>query len=114
MITNCSLTVYHKGFDNINKIETWQRFEYENAWWFEIKNSTNNKGYEDNSKVNVRIPYSSKPDVKNFAFGDLLVNGKTSLNINSELDLKDFEVYKISSITDNKTGTEPHIHLVGE
>ena len=34
MITNSSLTVYHKGFDYVKHEETWTRYNYDKIWWF--------------------------------------------------------------------------------
>lgn len=113
MIVNAPITVYHRGFNNVEKLETWQRYNYDNAWWFVSLSSTNNKEYQNDNKASVRIPYSCKPNVNNFTFGDLLIKGKLDIDITTDRDLKDYQVFKISTINDNNFGSQPHIHLEG-
>ena len=35
------------------------------------------------------------------------------LDIKTQQDLKEYEIYNITSINDNKFGTNPHIHIGG-
>ena len=116
MITNNSLTVYHKGLDETTHYEIWTRFNYNNIWFFGKENSTTNKGYDQANNVEVRIPYDQNVglDVKDFSIGDILVAGTLDLDIETQQDLSDYLIYNIISISDNNFGGTPHIHLRGE
>lgn len=115
MISNCSLTVYHKGFDTENRIETWTRFNYSNIWWFGGKGAGINKGYENANDVEIRISrLDHNINVDNFSIGDILVKGEIETDINTQQDLEGYEVYNITSIKDNNFGTRPHLHIGGK
>ncbi len=113
---NADLTVYHKDFDENNNIEIWTRFNYENIWWFGGRGAGTNKGYDDANDVEIRIFYQNNPslDVKNFKVGDILIKGNLTLDIITQQDLDQEEIYNITAITDNTFGTRPHIHLGGK
>ena len=55
MITNGSITYYHKTLDN-NKLPVWNRYVFESVWHFGGKGSSINKGYENANDVNIRVP----------------------------------------------------------
>lgn len=115
MITNSSLTVYHKGFNKHKKLETWTRYTYDKVWWFGGKGAGINKGYENANDVDVRIPYDqNQADINNFKIGDILVKGNIDLDITTQNDLFEYEVYNITSINDNNFGNSQHIHLGGK
>ena len=115
MITNASLTHYHKTLDETTRIEKWIRYNYENVWWFGGKGSSINKGYENANDVNVRIPYDKNDiDISNLAIGDIIVKGTIETDITTQQDLKNYEIYNITSINDNNFGINPHIHLGGK
>jgi hypothetical protein len=114
MITNASLTIYHKVFDEASREYKWKRYNYENVWFFGGKGASINKGYENANDVNVRIPYSDEINASNFKIGDIIVKGTLEIDITTQQDLKDYEVYNITSINDNNFGNNPHIHLGGK
>lgn len=116
MIKNQGFTIYHKGFDKVNRVETWARFNYPNAWFFGGKGSRLNKGFDDANDVKARVSYldCDNLDIKNFAIGDIIVKGTIELNITRQQDLKDYVVYNITSINNNDFGLNPHIHLEGK
>ena len=115
MITNASLTHYHKTLDETTRLEKWIRYNYGNVWWFGGKGSGINKGYENANDVNVRIPYDKNDiDIGNLAIGDIIVKGTLNTDITTQQDLKKYEVYNITSINDNNFGINPHIHLGGK
>ena len=115
MITNASLTHYHKTLDETTRLEKWIRYNYENVWWFGGKGSSINKGYENANDVNVRIPYDKNDiDISNLAIGDIIVKGTLETDITTQQDLKNYEVYNITSINDNNFGINKHIHLGGK
>ena len=115
MIINASLTHYHKTLDEATRLEKWIRYNYENVWWFGGKGSSINKGYENANDVNVRIPYDKNDiDISNLAIGDIIVKGTLDTDITTQQDLKNYEVYNITSINDNNFGINKHIHLGGK
>lgn len=115
MITNASLTHYHKTIDDETRLEKWIRYNYDNVWWFGGKGSSINKGYENANDVDVRIPYDKNDiDISNLAIGDIIIKGILDTDITTQQDLKNYEVYNITSINDNNFGNNPHIHLGGK
>ena len=115
MITNASLTHYHKTLDETTRLEKWIRYNYANVWWFGGKGSSINKGYENANDVDVRIPYDKNNiDIRNLAIGDIIIKGTLETDITTQQDLSNYEVYNITSINDNNFGINPHIHLGGK
>ena len=115
MIINASLTHYHKTLDEATRLEKWIRYNYENVWWFGGKGSSINKGYENANDVNVRISYDKNDiDISNLAIGDIIVKGTIETDITTQQDLKNYEIYNITSINDNNFGINRHIHLGGK
>ena len=115
MLVNNSLTVYHKSLGE-DTFEKWTRFNYEKVWFFGGKGAGINKGYDNANDVEVRIPYSQNNglDIKDFAIGDIIVAGTLDFNIDTQNDLKDYLIYSITSINDNKFGYNQHIHIGGK
>lgn len=116
MITNSGLTVYHKGYDTTKRIEIWTRYNYDKVWWFGGKGTSTNAGYENANDVQVRIAYEyyKNLDMSNFKIGDIIVQGDLDINIETQQDLKGYEVYNITAINNNNFGNNPHIHLSGK
>ena len=115
MLTNSSLTVYHKVVKN--REDTWEKHFYKNIWWFGGEGSSLNKGYENANDVQIRIPYDLNPnlDYNNFGIEDILVQGEYE-DIVSENDLKDLNIpyYNITSLNNNVFGNNKHIHVSGK
>lgn len=121
MLVNSSLTVYHKEYDEKTRLETWTRYNYgrnndNKVWLYGGKGSSTNEGYENANDVKIRIPYdlNQEVDIKNFKIGDILVQGYLDFDIKTQLDLKDYDIYNITSIVDNKFGNNQHIHICGK
>lgn len=115
MITNSSLTIYHKGFNKQTKSETWTRYNYSDVWYFNTEGSSTNKGYDDANSVVVRIPYEKNDnlDINNFAKGDIIVGEKLDFDIETQQDLSNYEIYNITTINNNTFGKRKHIHIGG-
>lgn len=115
MLTNSNITVYHKIFDDEQRLEKWQRYYYENVWFFGGKGSSINKGYDNANDVDVRIAYNNHEDldINNFAVGDIIIEGEHE-DINTQQDLEENSFYNIKSINNNNFGNNPHIHLGGK
>lgn len=116
MICNSSLTVYHYEYDELNRVNKWIRFNYENVWWYGGKGASLNKGYDNANDVQIRIPYDKNEglDIKNFEVGDILVQGTLNEDISTQQDLDNYEIYNITSLNNNNFGMNPHIHLGGK
>ena len=113
MITNTSLTIYHKEYDEETRLDKWKRHNYDKVWFFGGKGASINKGYDNANNVDVRIPYDNNLSINNIAIGDILVKGTITNEISTQQDLLNYEIYNITSITDNKFGNNPHIHIGG-
>ena len=116
MITNSSLTIYHCELDQNTKLEKWTRYNYANVWFFGGKGAGVNKGYENANDVDIRISYKQNDnlDIKNFAIGDIIVQGTLDIDITTQQDLADYLVYNITSINNDNFGINQHIHLGGK
>lgn len=117
MITNSSITVYHKdGLDVATHSERWTRHNYENVWFFGGKGASINKGYDNANDVEVRIPYDQNDglDINDFAIGDIIVQGELSEDISAQQDLEGYLIYNITSIKNNNFGNNQHIHIGGK
>lgn len=115
MITNSDITIYHKTFNKKERLEEWERYNYDNIWWFGSHGAGINKGYENANDVDVRISYKNhNVDISKINIGDILVNGKLEINIDTKDDLKDYDVYEITLINNNNFGASPHLHLGGK
>ena len=115
MITNASLTIYHKEYDETTRLEKWVRFNYKNVWFFGGKGASVNKGYDNANDVDIRIPYNQNEiDIDNIQIGDILVKGDIATDITTQQDLSEFEYYNITSINDNNFGNNPHLHIGGK
>ena len=115
MITNSSLTIYHKDGLNEAHLEKWKRYNYDKVWFFGGKNANIVEGYDQTSSVEIRIPYNenSNLDINNFAVGDIIVQGTLTTDIQKQTDLSAYEIYNITSINNNNFGNSQHIHLGG-
>lgn len=115
MLTNAEVTLYHKGYDSVKRLETWERYNYEKCWWFGSQNASTSKGYSDANNVEVRIPTKeNKINIENIAIGDIVVKGNVDKDISTQQDLLEYQVYNITSIKNNSFGNTPHIHLGGK
>ena len=117
MITNNSITIYHKnGLDVSTRLEKWIRYNYTHVWFFGGKGAGINKGYENANDVQIRIPFDKNDnlDIGNFSIGDIVVEGTLTTDIETQQDLKNYNVYNITSINNNNFGNNPHIHIGGK
>lgn len=116
MISNGNVTVYHKGFNEETQLEKWIRFNYYDVWFFGGEGAGINKGYDNANNFDCRIPYetNSTLDVRNFAVGDIVVQGDLDEDITTQQDLNGYLVYNIVSITNNTYGRNKHIHIGGK
>lgn len=116
MITNSEVTIYHKEYDELLRLETWKRHNYDKVWFFDNQGVSINEGYTNSNKVNVRIWYNLNEglDINNIAKGDIIVRGHLEEDIETQQDLSNYEVYNVTSITNNTYGKSKHIHLGGQ
>lgn len=114
MLTNSSLTIYHKYLDETTRLEKWARHNYNKIWWFGGRGAGINKGYDNANDVEIRIPFDKNiVDTSSIQIGDILVKGTLTTDINSQQDLSNYEVYNITSININNFGGNKHIHIGG-
>jgi len=117
MICNSKLTIYHQdGLDATTHLEKWTRYNYDNVWFFGGKGAGLNKGYDNANDVEIRLPYDKNAnlDISKFKIGDIIVQGELTLDIATQQDLKDYQIYNIRSINNNNFGNNQHIHIGGK
>ena len=116
MICNSKLTIYHyDGLDVATHLEKWRRFNYDNVWFFGGKGASLNKGYDNANDVEIRLPYDmNELDINNFSIGDIIVQGELAQDIATQQNLKNYQVYNITSIKNNNFGNSKHIHIGGK
>lgn len=116
MITNNKLTIYHKELDDETRLEKYVRYNYPKVWLFDSHKATINEGYNDNDSVQIRIPYNENKNlnISNFAKGDIIVKGELKVDIDTQDDLKGYEIYNITGFNNNDFGNNPHIHIGGK
>ncbi len=117
MIVNSKVTIYHKnGLDPATHNEIWIRYNYDKVWFYGGKGAGINKGYTDANNVDVRLSYTQNNNlnITNFSIGDIIVKGEINIDINTQKDLKNYEMFNITSINDNNFGNNPHIHIGGK
>lgn len=120
MLVNSKLTVYHKGFDEKTRLETWTRYNYgkedNRVWFYGGKGASTNEGYENANDVKIRIPYEINTDlnIKNFKIGDIIVQGYLGFDIKTQSDLKNYDIYNITSLVNNNFGNNQHIYIGGK
>ena len=68
MITNSSMTLYHKRFNSKTRLDEWVRYPIENVMWQGGKGASINKGYEKANDINVYIGNETEHDeLRNFS-----------------------------------------------
>ena len=113
-MTNSDLTLYHKTFDDVNKIEVWQKHYYPYVWWYGGKSANMNKGINESKNLDVRIWYNKNDNlnINDFALGDIVVQGNQQ-DITTQQDLEGLNYYNIGLSRNNTNGSKPHIHVGG-
>lgn len=118
MLTNASMTHYHKFYNKTKRLDEWTRYNYANVMFQGGKGSSFNKGYAEANDVKIRIPYNINDNLSfsNFSIGDIVVRGTLSLDITKQSDLSSYETYNITSLVNNDYGSEDirHIHIEGK
>jgi hypothetical protein len=116
MITNNKITIYHKsGLDVATRLEKWTRYNYDNVWVFKRKSANITNQIDNTNNIEIRIPYNKNQiDINNLTISDIIVIGHLDIDIETAQDLKGYETYIITSITDNKIGLNQHIHIGGK
>ena len=117
MITNSSLTIYHKsGLDVATHYEKWTRYNYDKVWFISSIGANISQGYNSADDVEIRIPYNENNNlnINNFAVGDIIVKGTINQDIDTQKDLSNYQIFNITSIINNDFGNNKHIHLGGK
>ena len=112
MITNNSITYYHKVLDE-RRLEKWIKYVFEKVWAFGGKGSSINAGYQNANDINVRIPIEEAKNHGYFNIGDIIAIG-IQPDIAKQSDLNGVEYYNVTSVNINNFGNNPHIHLGGK
>ena len=113
MISNNTITYYHKILNNTTRLEEWSKLIIKDIWVFGGQGSSINKGYVDANNIDVRIPIEKVNDITIFNIGDIIAIGEQE-DITEQSDLEGIEHYNVTSVNINNFGHNPHIHLGGK
>ena len=118
MVVNSCITVFHKTIDEQTRLETWQRFNYGTkdnytVWSHGAKIAKINKGFTDNDNIKIRVPYelNENLDINNFSLEDIIIIDEITSDIESQQDLIGYDILKITSLTNDNFGNNPHIYI---
>lgn len=112
MITNTSMTLYHKRFNSETRLDEWDRYSIENVMWQGGKGASINKGYEKANDISVWIPYNQNEELNKvpFSIGDIIVKDNISVEITKQSDLK-VDNYNITTLINNDYGSDEMKHI---
>lgn len=112
MITNSSMTLYHKRFNSKTRLDEWDRYPIENVMWQGGKGASINKGYEKANDITVYIPYNANSELSKtpFSIGDIIVKGNIEDEITKQKDLR-VDNYNITSLIKNDYGSDDMQHI---
>lgn len=114
MITNSSMTLYHKRFNQSTRLDEWDRYPIKNVMWQGGKGASINKGYDKANDIKVFIPYDTNEELKKvpFSIGDIIAKGNVEDKITKQSDLK-VDNYNITTLINNDYGSDnmKHIYL---
>lgn len=112
MITNSSMTLYHKRFNSKTRLDEWDRYPIENVMWQGGKGASINKGYEKANDITIYIPYNANRELSQvpFSIGDIIVKGNIEDEITKQSDLK-VDNYNITTLINNDYGSDDMQHI---
>ena len=102
MITNSSMTLYHKRFNPKKRLDEWDRYPIENVMWQGGEGASINKGYDKANDITVFIPYDKNKGLEKvpFSIGDIIIKGDIEDSISKQSDLK-VNSYNITTAISN-------------
>lgn len=102
MITNTSMTLYHKKLNPKSRLDEWDRYLVENVMWQGGKGASVDKGYDKANDIKVFIPYEKNLELEKipFSIGDIIVEGNIEDDITKQSDLK-VDNYNITTAINN-------------
>lgn len=112
MITNSSMTLYHKRLNSSTRLDEWDRYPIENVMWQGGKGASINKGYDKSNDIKVFIPYDTNEGLEKvpFSIGDIIVKGNVEDKILKQSDLK-VDNYNITTLINNDYGSDDMKHI---
>lgn len=112
MVTNSSMTLYHKRFNSKTRLDEWDRYPIENVMWQGGKGASINKGYEKANDISIWIPYNQNEGLEliPFSIGDIVVKGIIEDKITKQSDLK-VDNYNITTFINNDFGSYNMQHV---
>ena len=112
MITNSSMTLYHKRLNSSTRLDEWDRYPIENVMWQGGKGASINKGYDKANDIKAFIPYDTNEGLEKvpFSIGDIIVKGNVEDRILKQSDLK-VDNYNITTLINNDYGSDDMKHI---
>lgn len=112
MITNSSMTLYHKRYNSNKGLDEYDRYTIDYVNWQGGKGASIDKGYEKANDIKVWIPYQENEELSEipFAIGDIIVKGVINDKITKQSDLK-VDNFNITTLVDNNYGSSNMQHI---
>ncbi len=110
MLDNTDLTIFHKEYDKETRLDIWTTTYVPKAWWHKAGKSTlDAEGIHQADVYTVRIPNTTLEVKKE----DYLVKGTCDRKVSSPMELVGVEICKVTSVSYNLYGGNPHIKIGG-
>lgn len=110
MLTNTDLTIFHRNYDPVERLDKWEKTYVDSAWWFkDTKSTVTSDGLITADVYYIRIPDTSIVLSKD----DYLVKGICEIDMQTVKDLEGYEKTKATTVNVNTFGDSPHIKVVG-
>lgn len=108
MLANADITIYHKKYDPIARLDKWHSTQYQSVNWYGKQAATvGDSGLNTADSYLVRIPTTEFIEIKS---GDIVVKGLVNDIITGPSSLKAYTRFVVTSVGDNRRGTEDTQH----
>lgn len=108
MLTNADITIYHKSYNPETRLDEWQAAQFSGVNWYGRQTVTvGDSGLNAADSYIVRIPTTEIIEVSN---SDIVVKGLVNDVITSPSDLKNYLYFVVTSVGDNRRGSESMQH----
>lgn len=107
MLTNADITIYYRTYDKKTRLDKWNFTQYQGVNWYGKQAvSVGDSGLSAADSYIVRIPTDDGLQAVN---GDIVVKGLVNDEITNPAQLKQYQIFVITAIRDNRRGS-PNMH----
>ena len=108
MLTNADITIYHKRYNPETRLDEWQAAQSPGVNWYGRQSVTvGDSGLNTADSYIVRIPTTELIEVCN---DDVVVKGLVNDVVASPSSLKAYRHFVVTSVSDNRRGTQSMQH----